>query len=262
VSVGSHEFFVGLGVVAAALVLCREASLRQRWSDGLLVAITGGVLGGALGMRAAGLVRSLDPARNPPLMAVWQYGAKSVLGGLTGAYAGVLAGKWLAGYRERTGDLFAPAVALGMAVGRIGCLLTEPPGRATSLPWGVRLSAGQIAAIPGCAGCQPGVPMHPSFAYEIIFQLIAFGFLLWLRSRITVPAELLTVYLAGYAVFRFAVEFVRDNEVVAAGLTRGQWFLLAVMPLLAWRMVRLVRAQAGDGSIVATGPATREYSAR
>ena len=43
----------------------------------------------------------------------------------------------LVAYRADTGELFAPAVALAMAIGRVGCLLTEAPGRPTSLPWGV-----------------------------------------------------------------------------------------------------------------------------
>jgi prolipoprotein diacylglyceryltransferase len=243
VSVGTHAFFVGLGVLLAALVVAVEARRRGQWDDGMLVAVTGGLVGGALGMRAAGLVRSLDPAHNPPLALAlaWQYGVKSVLGGLTGAYLGVLAGKWLIGYRRRTGDVFAPAVALGLAVGRIGCLLTEPPGRPTSLPWGVTMSAGQIAATPGCTACHPGVPMHPSFAYEIAFHLLAFAMLLRVRNRTAVPGALLTWYLAGYAAFRFGVEFTRANEVVAVGLTRGQWFLLGVTALLVG--TRLVAAR-------------------
>jgi prolipoprotein diacylglyceryltransferase len=240
-SIGSHQFFVGLGVLAAAIVLALEARRRQLWSEELLVAVTAGLVGGALGMRASGLVRSLDPTANPSLATAWQYGAKSILGGLTGAYLGVLIGKRLIGYRVRTGDVFAPAVALGMAIGRIGCLLTEPPGRATSLPWGITLTAEQIARTPGCLGCRPGVPMHPSFGYEIGFQLLAFAVLLWLRPRITSPGSLFTVYLAGYAAFRFAVEFTRANEVVAVGLTRGQLFLLVMMPLLLWRVGALTR---------------------
>jgi phosphatidylglycerol:prolipoprotein diacylglycerol transferase len=241
VSIGSHPFFVGLGVLLAGLVVAIEARRRRLWCEELLIAVAGGLVGGALGMRASGLVRSLDPASDPSLLTAWQYGAKSVLGGLTGAYLGVLVGKRLAGYRVRTGDVFAPAVALGMAVGRIGCLLTEPPGRPTSLPWGITLSAEQIARTPGCAGCLPGVPMHPSFGYEIGFQLVAFGALLWLRPRVGVPGALLTFYLGGYAVFRFLVEFTRDNQVVAAGLTRGQLFLLVVGPPLLWRVALLVR---------------------
>jgi prolipoprotein diacylglyceryltransferase len=241
VSVGSHEFFVALGVLVAAVVVWREARRRGLWDDGMLVAVTGALVGGAIGMRLAGLVRSLDPERNPPMALAWQYGVKSVLGGLAGAYVGVLVAKRLIGYRTRTGDVFAPAVALGMAIGRVGCLLTEAPGRATSLPWGVRMSAAQIAATPGCEKCVPGVPMHPSFVYEIAFHLLAFAALLWLRHRVSAPGELLTIYLAGYATFRFGVEFTRANEVVAAGLTRGQWFLLAVTPMLFWRVAVLAR---------------------
>jgi len=239
--IGSHPFFVLLGVLAAGVVVVRESRRRGLWGDGMRVAITGALVGGAIGMRATAFLRSPGLVLHVPADQIWQYGAKSVLGGLTGAYAGVLVAKRLAGYTERTGDVFAPAVALGMAVGRVGCLLTEPPGRPTSLPWGVRLTAEQTAAIPGCTVCVPGVPLHPSFAYEIAFQVLAFGVLLWLRARIHEPGALLVVYLAGYAAFRFGVEFLRDNEMVLFGLTRGQLFLLPFLPLLTWRVARLVR---------------------
>ena len=105
-------------------------------------------------------------------MEQWLYGNRSILSGLVGAYAGVLLVKRLTGYRERTGDLFAPAVALGMAIGRVGCLLTELPGTPTSLPWGITLTPAAAARIPHAVA---GVPLHPSFAYEIIFQLLAFA---------------------------------------------------------------------------------------
>ncbi|GAA3338587.1 hypothetical protein GCM10020358_19210 [Amorphoplanes nipponensis] len=90
----------------------------------------------------------------------------------------------------------------------------------------------------------PGVPLHPSFAYEIAFHLLALAALVLARDRITRPDALFTAYLAGYAGFRFAVEFVRGNEVVAAGLTRPQWFLLACAPLLAGRVAALRRRPA------------------
>ena len=258
--VGTHEFFVALGVLAAAVVVVLESRRRGTWGDGMLAAVAGGLVGGALGMRASALVRDPGVLLQVPLGDLLQGGAKSVLGGLTGAYIGVLVGKRLVGYRERTGDAFAPAVALGMAVGRIGCLLTEPPGRPTSLPWAVHLSADQAAAIPGCTACVPGTGLHPSFAYEIVFQLVAFGVLLAARERVTSPGALLTFYLAAYAVFRFAVEFTRDNEVVLAGLTRGQPFLLVVAPLLLWRTAVLVRQEragaAGEAAVpIATAAA-------
>src|SRR5690606_24589278 len=148
----------------------------------------------------------------------WLYGSRSVLGGLTGAYVGVLIAKRLIGYRQRTGDLFAPAVTLGMAVGRVGCFLTEAPGRPTDLPWGVPAPA----CVPDSQGCLAGQALHPSFLYEIAFHLAAFAALVWARERITRPGELFTLYVAGYAVFRFLVEFTHANETVWLDLTRPQ----------------------------------------
>ncbi|MCB0936188.1 MAG: prolipoprotein diacylglyceryl transferase, partial [Mycobacterium sp.] len=162
----------------------------------------------------------------------WQYGSRSILGGLLGAYLGVLIAKRIGGYRGKTGDLFAPAVALGMAIGRIGCHLTEAPGRPTELPWGVHAPAGT----PDCPGCLAGQAMHPSFVYEIAFQLAAFAVLLWLRNRIDRPGELFVIYVAAYALFRFFVEFVRANETVWLDLTRPQWFLLPSLAILGVRL--------------------------
>ncbi|MFG3437822.1 prolipoprotein diacylglyceryl transferase [Nonomuraea sp. NPDC047897] len=221
-----HEIFVGLGVFVAAVVFAREARRRGALNEQSLVAVTGALVGGAIGMRLAGWLETLE------LSQLWLYGSRSILGGLTGAYVGVLVAKRVIGYRERTGDLFAPAVALGMAVGRIGCLLTEAPGRPTDLPWGVYAPV----TTPECPGCLAGQAMHPSFGYEIVFHLVAFGVLVWARGRLTRPGELFTLYLAGYAVFRFVVEFVRANETVWLDLTRPQWFLIPGMLLLGIRV--------------------------
>ncbi|GAA3443319.1 prolipoprotein diacylglyceryl transferase [Planomonospora venezuelensis] len=231
-TVPTHGLFVGLGVAVAAVVFVAEARRRGAPAEQSLVAVAGALVGGAIGMRLSGWAEHLDPDLNPSLLEAWMFGSRSVLGGLTGAYAGVLVAKRLIGYRERTGDLFAPAVALGMAVGRIGCHLTEAPGRPTGLPWGVHAPA----TTPGCPGCLAGQAMHPSFLYEIAFHLAAFAALWWLRSRITRPGELFTLYVAAYAAFRFLVEFTRANETVWLDLTRPQWFLVPGLLLVAARL--------------------------
>ena len=160
------------------------------------------------------------------------HGGKSVVGGLAGAYFGALLTKRLIGYRHKTGDTFAPAVALGIAVGRVGCFLTEQIGTPTGSPWGLTPPADAAAEIPNCPQCLLGVPLHPSFLYEIAFCLIAFAVLLAIRDRIPVPGELFKLFLLGYGLFRFGVEFVRGNPEMALGLTGTQLFLLATMPLL------------------------------
>ncbi|MFI6705963.1 prolipoprotein diacylglyceryl transferase [Nonomuraea sp. NPDC050478] len=221
-----HEIFVGLGVAVASVVFFYEARSRGALNEQSLVAVTGALVGGAIGMRLAGWLETLD------LQQLWLYGSRSVLGGLAGAYVGVLVAKRIIGYKERTGDLFAPAVALGMAVGRIGCHLTEAPGRPTGLPWGVHAPA----STPDCPGCLTGQAMHPSFLYEIVFHLAAFAALLWARKRLTRPGELFTLYVAAYGFFRFCVEFTRANDILWLELTGPQWFLLPGMLLLGLRL--------------------------
>ncbi|MEI8058239.1 MAG: prolipoprotein diacylglyceryl transferase family protein [Actinomycetes bacterium] len=241
-AIPSHEFFVALGLLTGGLIFFRETRRRRMWDERLIPIIAGIIVGGAVGGRLAGM---LDAATHDGLNAMawaWVQGGRSILGGLSGAYLGALIGKRAGGYPGRTGDLFAPAVAVGLAVGRIGCFLAEAPGRPTSLPWGITVDPSIAASIPECPGCLAGAAMHPSFLYEIAFLLLAFVVLERLRSRITAPGELFVVFLAAYAVFRFGVEFTRANPPDLWGMTRSQLFLVAVSPLLAWRIVRSARA--------------------
>lgn len=240
----THDVMVGLAVLAALLVFVAELRRRRRAGlpvdDRIWAVVAGALVGGALLGRLGTWAQHLDPRDNATLVEQWLYGNRSILSGLVGAYGGALLAKRLMRYRERTGDYLVLAVALAMAVGRVGCLLSELPGTPTSMPWGVTLTASEAAAIPGAV---PGVPLHPSFAYEIAFHLAAFLALRRLREQLP-QGELFSLYLIGYAVFRFAVEFVRGNEVVAAGLTRPQLFLLACAPLAVWHLVRRARRPA------------------
>ena len=151
-----------------------------------------------------------------------------------------LVGKRLLRMQWRTGALFAPAVAAGMAVGRVGCLLTEPPGTATDVPWAVTVTSTADAA---AWGVPLGTRLHPSFAYEIAFHLLALLAIWICRDRLADADDLFTLYITGYALFRFGVEAVRGNEVAWLGLTRPQLFLAATLPLLIWRSAVAVRRQ-------------------
>lgn len=238
-AVGSHDFFVGLGVLAATVVFVLEMRRRRMSDERLWAVVAGALVGGAVLGRLGTWAEHLDLRRNASFVEAWLYGNRSILGGLLGAYLGAVVAKRLVGYRGRTGDLFAPAVAIGMAIGRIGCFLAERPGAATGLPWGVHVPGS--ADLPDCPACAAGQAMHPSFLYEIGFHLIAFAALIALRRRIQEPGELLKLYLLAYAGFRFAVEFTRGNEAVWLGLSRSQWFVLAVAPLLVIHCVRQYR---------------------
>lgn len=211
-----HGTFVLLGVAAAAGIFVLEARRRGDTDPRLAVVVVSALMGGAVMMRLGTWLQHVDLRENASLAEQWAYGNRSILGGLVGAWLGVHLGKRLSGYRARTGDLFAPAVALGMAIGRVGCLLTEPHA------W--------------------------SFVPEIAFHLAAFaGLWLWARHQPLPSGETFLWYVAAYGLFRFAIEFVRGNEVAWHGLTRPQLFLLATVPLLLARLAWSWRAGRYEG---------------
>lgn len=236
--VNTHGVFVGLGVAAAALVFVLEARRRGHSDERLIYVVCGALVGGAVFMRLGTWMQHIDLRDNASLAEQWLYGNRSILGGLVGAWLGVHVAKRLCGYRLRTGDLFAPAVAIGMAIGRVGCLLTEKPGTPTHLPWGISLNTATAERLDAPAG----VPLHPSFVYEILFHLAAFAIIwFWLRRRPLPPGETFTLYVAAYGVFRFLVEFVRGNEIAWHGLTRPQLVLAVTIPFLLLRIALQVR---------------------
>ena len=234
-AVSSHAFFVLLGVLAAGVVFHAEAGRRGMMSEQLLWVVAGALVGGAIGAKLAVVWRYVAVTGDSSLVGLALRGGRSILGGLTGAYVGAVIAKRFVGYTRRTGDVFAPAVALAMANGRVGCLLTEQVGTPTGLPWGIRLTPAAAARIPNCPAYCATAAMHPSFAYEIAFHALMFVALWrWLRPRVRAEGDLFKIYLLCYAVFRFFVEFVRGNEVVWQGLTRSQLFLIPSTLLLLW----------------------------
>ncbi|WP_434966736.1 prolipoprotein diacylglyceryl transferase [Janibacter indicus] len=245
----THDLWVGLGVLTAGIVLALEKRRQRVDDERIWVLVAMAVAFGAVGARLGTWLQHLQPGANDGLVLHWVYGNRSILGGLAFAYVAVLVGKRLTGMRWRTGALFAPAVAAGMAVGRIGCLLTEAPGTPTDLPWGVTVSSATDAA---AWGVPVGTTLHPSFVYEIAFHLLAL-LALWIwRDRLADAADLFTIYITGYALFRFAVEIVRGNEVVWLGLTRPQLVLAVTLPLLIWRSVIAIRRPRGGDREPAT----------
>lgn len=236
IDVPTHEFFIALGVLAATALFLFQARRRRMLSEQTLWIVVGALVSGAVFAKISTAWQFAADADS--LGDLWLHGGRSVLGGLAGAYLGVVVTKRIIGYRRSTGDLFAPSVALGMAIGRIGCFLTEQIGTATTLPWGITLSPEVAVRVPACPACLTGRPMHPSFLYEIAFHALAFGVLWVFRDRLAGGGASFKWYLLAYGLFRFAVEFVRGNPSMAAGLSGSQLFLAVTIPLLLVQMMR------------------------
>ena len=119
----------------------------------------------------------------------------------------------------RTADLCGPAIALGQAIGRIGCFMAgDDYGAPTQLPWAVTFTDPDAARI---GGAPLGVPLHPVQLYESILCLALFAVLVRLSRRKRFDGEVILAYTWLYAVARFALEFLRgdaDRGFVFGGL--------------------------------------------
>lgn len=251
----THSVFVALGMLAAGVVFLIEKRRRRVTDERIWYLVLGALAGASLLARLGTWAQHLDPTKNLSLIEQLSFGNASMLSALVGAWLGVHVAKRIVRYPDRSGDLFAPAVALAMAIGRIGCLLTEKPGTPTGASWGIVLTP-QAAAY---TGGPAGVPLHPSFVYEIVFHAAAFAVLwFWLRRKAIAPGELLTIYIAAYAVFRFLIEFVRGNEVAWLGLTRPQLFLAVTIPLLFARVIWMIRTDRFRAPAPAPAPVPSE----
>ncbi len=136
-----------------------------------------------------------------------------------------------------TFDVFAPGIALGHAIGRIGCLAAGCCwGSECHLPWAITFTnpqANQLTGVP------LNVPLHPAQLYESLAEAIIFG-VLWRRIRKAHAAgEIFGLYLILYSSVRFVVEFVRNHEQgLHLGLSLTQWISLATLAAGIWLVLR------------------------
>lgn len=210
--------------------------------EGLLLWIVVGVVVGA---RIYYLVQNdfgaylVEPWR---MLAVWE-GGLAFFGGLFG---GTLAA-YLYTRREglrfpRVADLFAPAIPIGAAIGRISCGLAGMDyGTPTRLPWGI------VYTNPNSYAPVDGVARHPAQYYELLGDLVIAWLLVRLRGKLP-DGGLFLMYLILFSVLRFFVFFTRGSvPEVALGLKNGQWTALAIVavavPLL---IVTAARNRASD----------------
>jgi phosphatidylglycerol:prolipoprotein diacylglycerol transferase len=147
-----------------------------------------------------------------------------------------------------TADLCGPAIALGQAIGRIGCLMAgDDYGRPAQLPWSVTFTDPDAARI---GGAPLGVPLHPVQLYESIVCLVLFAVLVRLSRRKRFDGEVILTYTLLYAIARFVLEFFRgdaDRGFVFGGLLSTSQFIAAILgpaAVVLW-LVRRRRASAG-----------------
>ncbi|MEH6772854.1 MAG: prolipoprotein diacylglyceryl transferase [Cereibacter changlensis] len=226
--------------------------------------ILGVILGGRLGF-----VLFYQPAwylSHPgDILKVWEGGMS-----FHGGFLGVMVAGIVFCLREKipmlsAADLMAVATPPGLLLGRLANFINaELWGRPTDLPWGVAFPG---EAAQSCAGVVGVCARHPSQLYEAAMEGLILGalllFVVWRRGWLAWPGRTVGLFLAGYGLARFLVEFVRqpDAQFVSAGnplglawhvggwgLTMGQILSLPMIAVGLWLMLRARRAVASQAA--------------
>lgn len=197
--------------------------------DLIFYCVLGVVAGGRLGYVL--FYKPGDYLANPlEIFFLWQ-GGMSFHGGLIGVLVVLFL---FARKHNKTllelGDFIAPLIPLGLAAGRLGNFINgELWGRPTDVPWGM--------VFPQSGD---GLVRHPSQLYELGLEGLAlFALVWWFARKPRATGQVSALFLMGYGVFRFLVEFTREPDdflgLLTAGLSMGQ--LLSLPMILAGLLI-------------------------
>ncbi len=206
-------FFMAWWVIQRAML---DKNLSGAYAETIIFA---GIIGGIVGAKLWYV------ALHPSADALFSRAGLVWYGGFIGGAVGVLLNGWRLRVPTRlTMELAAPGVAVGHAIGRVGCFLVQDDyGVPTSLPWGMKFPEG----IPPTSAYQmrawgidvpqdiPGseiLAVHPTQLYEVAALLFVFWLLWRLRKHAHAMGWLSAVYLVAVGIERFLVEFIRAKD--------------------------------------------------
>ncbi len=217
ITIYSYGVMMAVAVLVCAFLLSRDARKKNIPQDFIYDLVFWCVLWGILGARVFYIFLNLSYFTDNWLeIPMLQKGGLAWQGGFIG---GTLAGLWFVRQKKialrPVLDLVAPYIALGQAIGRIGCFLNgccygKP------LAWGVFFPA-------------QNAHLHPTQLYETAGLLAVFVVLIYASRRPHPPGYIFVLYLWLAAIERFTVEFFRaDHDILMAGLSLFQWISIGI----------------------------------
>jgi phosphatidylglycerol---prolipoprotein diacylglyceryl transferase len=244
VSIKTFGVFFALNFVAWGALVSRRLRELGKPPDWAYEMVAVALVGGLIGARGYWLAQNHESLSLGNVLGgsglIWY-------GGLAGGIVAVLLWAWRRDFLSLAlVDMAGPGLALGYAIGRIGCQVSGDGdyGRAWHGPWAMGYPNGTVPTA-------PGETVHPTPIYETLTMGLVAYFLWRLRDRVR-PGVLFALYLVIAGVERFLIEFIRRNEDVAVGLTAaqlwsvGQFVIGAVWLVVVQRRGGLLQP---DGSV-------------
>jgi prolipoprotein diacylglyceryl transferase len=236
----AYAAFILLGVVVAVLLAERRWIARGGEKGVIADVAATAVPAGLVGARLYHVVTSPDVYLKDPVQAlyVWHGGL-----GIWGGIAGGALGAWFV-LRKRNisflavADTVAPFLAVAQAIGRLGNYFNQELfGRPTTLPWGLKIDAAHRPS-----GYEHFATFHPTFLYELLWNLGVAGLVLWADNRWQLgKGRALALYVAAYCAGRGWIEALRIDDahhflgIRVNDYVSGLLFLAAVIFLLVRR---------------------------
>jgi phosphatidylglycerol:prolipoprotein diacylglycerol transferase len=217
VSIKSFGVVFALAFLACGLLIARRLRELGRPVDWAYEIVFAALVGGLVGARGYFVIQNYDEVKGHLLSSIFSGSGLIWYGGAIGGAIGVLVWmRWRGALELVMLDMTATALALGYALGRIGCQVSGDGdyGIRSNLPWAMGYPHGTVPT-------PPGVTVQPTPIYETVTMGLV-AYLLWqLRDRVR-PGVILALYLVLSGLERFLVEFIRRNKEVLFGLTSAQ----------------------------------------
>jgi phosphatidylglycerol---prolipoprotein diacylglyceryl transferase len=249
ISIKTFGVTFALGFVACGAIVAKRLRELGRPIDWAYEITFAALVGGVVGARAYYVIQHWSTAKHDLLGSIFSGSGLVWYGGAIGGAIGVLGWmRWRNVLELRMLDMCATALALGYAIGRIGCQVSGDGdyGIRSSLPWAMGYPHGTLPT-------PPGVKVQPTPIYETVAMCLL-AWLLWqLRDRVR-PGVVFALYLLLSGFERLLVEFIRRNAEVFAGLTAPQLESIGLMAIgLAWLALM---ARSGGAASLRASPAS------
>lgn len=227
--VPDYAFLQAIAVVLGVYLVVRQAEHDGLETRRVFIACLATIGVALVGARLYIVIVRWEYYRLQPWQ-IWQFwhgGTASFGAYLAGGLAALVAARWQRLPVRAFLDSCAPAVALAIVLGRLGCFFNGCCfGRESDLPWALRFPEGSgpyLAQLDRglIAPLQLSHPVHPVQLYEAGLALALFVFLLWYRKRQRQPGELIALLFMLYPLIRFGDELLRGDD-------RGHILLLSV----------------------------------